>query len=56
MIPSTNENFDPDSTGKPNNHNTEFEKIMKEYKIVIQQLKIRCVNRYGARALDWFGI
>lgn len=48
--------LDDDAISKSIKNDVEFEKILKEYKIVIHELKIRCVNRYGERAVDWFGI
>lgn len=49
-------NFDPAGHGKTINRSPEFEALLVEYKKVIQALKIRCVNKYGVRAVDWFGL
>ena len=51
------DNFDtPATAGMGATRGAEYDRILEEYKKVIQELKLRCVNKYGNHAVEWFGI
>ena len=52
MIESSDEN----AISKSIRNDAEFERILEEYKKVIQQLKEKAVKKYGYKAEKWFGI
>ena len=33
-----------------------FELALYEYMLVLRQIRLKCVRKYGKRANDWFGI
>lgn len=56
MNPSEDEDLDPQSNVEVAAHDSRFSKSLKEYFIVLEAFKQRCIEKYGARAEEWFGV